>query len=399
LRAAVPRRYDEFVTCDIIVIGAGPAGSRAAAQLAGRGRRVLVLERAAAPGHKTACTGLVSMECARAFDIPDDIILRTVNSARLFSPCGEVLRVERAEPQAAVLDRSAFDALLAGRARDAGAELLFSHRATGISLRPDAAVVSYDSPEGSGTLEARAVVLASGYGPNLVGSLGLGEYRYSAAGAQAEVTADIEEVEVYFGQVAPKFFGWLVPAGPGRARVGLLSRDAPGPRLQPWLAALADAGRIVPAEADISYGRVPLHPLRRTYRDRLLVVGDAAGQVKPITGGGIYFGLLAADLAAETLHRAFERDDFSVSFLRSYERSWREKLGRELRRGYRVRKAMEMFGDRFLDSLFRWAARRGVDRALADAGDLAFDRHARALGRLARLWLTSPFRRRERAVN
>ena len=175
---------------DCIVIGAGPAGCRTAARLATLGHRVLVLERAAAPGHKRACTGIISLECVRAYDIPDDVIQRMVGGATLYSPSGEVLRVERPSPQAAILDRPAFDTLLAGRTREAGAELRCNCRVTGISCQPDVAVVSYDSPDGPKTLAARAVVLASGYHPNLVRPLRLGGYRYSAVGAQAEAAAD-----------------------------------------------------------------------------------------------------------------------------------------------------------------------------------------------------------------
>ncbi len=378
---------------DSIVIGAGPAGSRVAAQLAGLGHRVLVLERAAAPGHKHACTGIISLECVRAFGIPDEVILRTVGSAKLYSPSGEVLRVERPAPQAAILDRPAFDTRLAARAREAGAEIRYNCRVTGMSFQPDAAVVSYDTPDGPKTLEARAVVVASGYHPNLLRPLRLGGYRYSAVGAQAEAEADIEEVEVHFGKTAPRFFGWLVPAGPGRAKIGLLSRDGAGAKLKAWLAALADAGLIASPDVAIAYGRVPLHPLRRTHGNRFLVVGDAAGQVKPITGGGIYFGLLAADLAADTLHSAAARDDFSADSLAAYEAAWRRKLGRELRWGYRGRRFAELMGDRALDALFRWTPRSGTVNTLAASDDLAFDWHARALGRLVRYRLTPPFLR------
>ncbi len=384
---------------EFVVIGAGPAGSRVAAQLAGLGHRALVLERGQAPGRKRSCTGIISMECVRAFDIPDKVVLRTAQSAVLYAPSGEVLRVARAQPQAAILDRPAFDMFLAERARAAGAELRFRHRVTGVFPGRDKAVITYDSPEGHGSLEARAVVLACGCHPNLVRSLGLGGYRDSVIGVQAEVAADIQEVEVHFGPAAPKFFGWLVPVAPGRARVGLLSRGDAGPKLKAWLASLAAAGRISSDETAIHYGRVPLRPLRRTYRDRLLVVGDAAGQVKPVTGGGIYYGLLAADLAAATLHRAAGRNDFSSGALAGYETAWRDKLGRELRWGYRGRKLVERLGDRFMDRAFRWAARSGAMGTLAAADDLAFDWHVRAAGRLVRLRLTSPFRRPGRREN
>ena len=172
-----------------------------------------------------------------------------------------------------------------------------------------------------------AVVVAAGFAPWLLKRLGLGPFPDHAVGAQVEVAApDITEVEVHFGDVAPGFFAWLVPAAPPMARVGLLSREKPGRYLKEWLKTLAAAGIIASADAPISHGAVPLRPLPRTSGERLLAVGDAAGQVKPTSGGGIYYGLLAADMAAATLHRALEDNDLSARRLAGYERAGRTTL-------------------------------------------------------------------------
>ena len=89
-------------------------------------------------------------------------------------------------------------------------------------------------------------------------------------------------------------------------------------------------GRIASVEIEPCYRGIPIKPLPRTYGDRLVVVGDAAGQVKPTTCGGIYYGLLCADIATNNLHRALKRDDLSAKSLANYERGWKRKLGREL---------------------------------------------------------------------
>ena len=98
----------------------------------------------------------------------------------------------------------------------------------------------------------------------------------------------------------------MVPTASGRARVGLLSRRNPGLYLSKLLASLLAQGKLASSEAEPSYGGIPLKPLPRIYGERLLVARDAAGQVKPTTGGGIYFGLLCADMAADTLHQALQ---------------------------------------------------------------------------------------------
>jgi flavin-dependent dehydrogenase len=132
----------------------------------------------------------------------------------------------------------------------------------------------------------------------------------------------------------------------------------------------------------MSYGAIPLKPLARTYSERMIVVGDAAGQVKPMTGGGIYYGLLCADIAADTLHQALTDEDFSAKRLSRYERAWRRKLGRELRTGYWARKLFERLSNRQIDRLFEIVKAGGIDEALLKAEDVSFDWHSRTLRQL-----------------
>ncbi len=365
---------------DIAVIGGGTVGSRVAGRLAGWGHRVVVLERKPQIGDTKCCTGIVGQECVAAFAIPEKVILRQVNSARLFSPSGEALRVWRAEPQASILDRGAFERDLAERAQSAGAEYLLGFPVSNIQTGADSVQVEAASSK----FEARAVVVAAGFGSKLTGQVGLGSSADFVAGAQAEVEIEgVDEVEVYFGRkVAPGFFGWLVPTSPRTARIGLLSRRLPDFYLKSLMKSLLAQGKIVSDKAEADYGAIPLKPLRRTYGERLLVVGDAAGQVKPTTGGGIYYGLLCADMAAETLHQALEVCDFSAASLAKYERRWRRKLGRHLRAGYWARQLFERLTDRQIDRLFAAMKQKGIAQALLQDSELSFDWHGKLIATL-----------------
>ena len=366
---------------DVVVVGGGPVGSQVAYRLAGMGYRVVVLERKKKLGEPVCCTGIISQECVSTFAVDGNVILRRLDSARLYSPSGELLRLWRKETQAYVIDRPAFDLAMASRAQGGGIEYVLNSPVTNIEVKGDGVRV-----EAAHQFEARAAVIATGFDSKLSGQLGLGKFGDFVVGAQSEVeVGGVDEVEVYFGQeIAPGFFGWLVPTSPRKALVGLLSRRNPRLYLERLISLLLAQGKITSAGAKLSYGGIPLKPLPRTFGERLLVVGDAAGQVKPTTGGGIYYGLLCADIAAKSLDRALKSDNLSARSLANYEREWKRKLGRELRIGYYARKFYERLSDGQIDKMFDIIKSNGIDEALLKAEGLSFDWHGQILLRLLR---------------
>ena len=369
---------------DVVVIGGGPAGSYTAYKLAEKGYGVVVLEQKRRLGEPVCCTGIISEECVRAFAIDNSAILGEVNSARFFSPSGKVIRLWRQETQAYILDRAAFDVAVASRAQGRGAEYILNSLVRNIEVADDRVRVEVARQGEMSHFEAQAVVIASGFGSSLVEGLRLGKTSHFVMGAQAQVeTRGINEMEVYFSQeLAPGFFAWLVPISPLIARLGLLSHRSPGLYLKKLISSLVAQGKIAWAEPDLNYGGIPLKPLARTYGERLLVVGTAAGQVKPTTGGGIYYGLLCADIASSNLHRALETNNLSARGLANYQREWKRKLGRELRMGYWARKFYEHLSDRQIDRIFTIIATNGLDDTLLKADDVSFDWHSVGLARL-----------------
>ncbi len=369
---------------DVVVIGGGPVGSYVAYKLAEAGHGVVVLEQKETLGEPVCCTGIIGQEYVSSFAIDGSVILRQANSARLFSPSGRELRLWREETQAYIIDRPAFNVAMGRQAQGAGAEYVLNSLVSNIEVGDDKVRVEANHQGERLNFEARVVIIATGFGSGLTQKLGLGKVGDFVIGAQAEVeTTGVDEIEVYFGQeIAPGFFAWLVPTSPRIARVGLLSRRSPGLYLKKLMVSLLAQGKIVSAEAKLSYGGISLKPLARTHSERLVVVGAAAGQAKPTTAGGIYYGLLCADIAANNLHRALERDDLSAKALANYEREWKRKLGWELKVGYWARKFYEHLSDRQIDRVFDIIKSNGIDKALLEAEDLSFDWHGEAILRL-----------------
>ena len=357
---------------DVIVIGAGPVGNHLALKLSKLGHQITVLEQQDEVAQTVCCTGILGRDCLEAFPLPSEFILHKAFSASIYSPSGKILRVEKQTPQAYVIDRRAYQRWLAEQAQQRGVRYITGCPVSNIHIDKDKAKVEIST----GILESHTVVVASGIGSGLVRRLGLDNLTDFTIGAQAEVASQINEVELYSGrEIAPGFFAWLVPTGPGRALAGLFCRRQANLYLKNLLDRLYQQGKIASPEATPSYKRVPVGPLSRTYRPRMLLVGEAAGQVKPTTGGGIYYGLVCADIATDVLHQAFISGDFSARHFSHYQKEWKRKLGREIRIGRFARGLYQRLDDRQIDHIFSLAQADGIHQALLNSPDFSFDWH------------------------
>ena len=367
----------------MIVVGAGPAGNNTALSLASKGYNVTVIDSRENIGDKL-CTGLVGEECFRRYPIEPSMVYREINSASVISPSSELVRFETPNPVARVVNRVSYVSSFAEKAKEAGAEYLLGNRVVSLHQDKDRVTVSIDGSNDSNTIQARSLVLAAGFGSQLNRQLGLGEPADYVVGIQCTVrTEGVDEVQVYLGRdVAPGFFSWLVPTQPGYALAGLLVRKNAPEMFSKFLAARKVEGKIIEAvEKPICWG-IPLRPLKKTYTDRVLVVGDAAGQVKPTTGGGIFYSLLASEIASEALDQALVEDKLSANRLGAYQKEWRSLLSTELEVGYSARRAFEYLGDSHITSLIDQASANGFVAELAASPEVSFDWHSSMIGKI-----------------
>lgn len=362
---------------DVVVVGAGPAGCQCARSLAEAGYSVLVTEEHARPGEPVHCTGIISAHAYTAFDLPVDAIQSKLGHAELNSPGGVTLRVDLNGTRAYSVDRRRVDLAIARQAENAGAEFAYRTRVRSVTVGRTGVSLGGMSGGTSWSARARAVVLATGAKSALPTHAGLALVRSAVCGAQAEIPlASPPEMRVWLGHaLAPGGFGWVVPGRSGWSRVGVLTRE------EPRLSLLRIARRAFGPEAEgMLDGNIRLHPVPAaprypSFADRALSIGDAAGQVKMTTGGGVYYGLLASRIASEVLAEALAHGRLGAQQLQRYQELWQQVLGPEQEAGQLLRKLASSLTDEALDDLFRSAASLGLSRHLVDLLD--YDWHAR----------------------
>ena len=373
---------------DVAVIGGGPAGLMAARALAAAGHDVVVLEEHDRVGVPVHCTGLLGLEAFDELDIPRHTILTTTHAARFFGADGSSVFVDADHVRAAIVDRAEFDRSLADSSRAAGAELRAGARVRSISVGPDRILVRGDGE--AAAVDARACVVACGANYRFNRALGLGVPRAFVQSAQLEEAFDgPDHVEVFLGRkVAPGGFAWTVPFvrdGHRCNRIGLMCDERASARFAAFAASIRARHAVTSGPWQRPRTRIlPLAPVAKTYGTRLLAVGDAAGLVKPTTGGGIYYSLISGQLAADVLGPALAADQLGEERLREYEDRWRARLGAEIRIGLKFRALASRLSDRAIDSLVELARIDGLVPLLKQTADfnwhgtsaLALLRHA-----------------------
>lgn len=353
-------------THDVVIVGAGPAGLFAAARLARSGLDVAVLEEHTEAGVPVHCTGVVADAAFDEFGLTRQSLLNPLKRARFFAPSGDSITHETDDIEAVVIDRRAFDQELHQNARAAGARILTGHRAARLVVDHDGIRVTMRDRD---PLAGRTAILACGANYGLARGLGLGLPSAWLQSAQLEVAAThAGDVEVYFGShLAPRGFAWAVPVVRATARfvrVGLMCDGAPGEHFARFVRRLAPRWGIAGAATSGSLAprlkMLPLAPVPRTFTSRVLAVGDAAGLVKATTGGGIYYSLVSAAMAADVLEPAIRTGRVDAEHLAVYERRWRARLGAELDAQLSLRRLANRLDDTDIDGFFELARTDGI---------------------------------------
>jgi len=311
---------------DVIVAGAGPAGTAAARACAEAGLRTLVIEEHGTIGYPVQCAGLLSLPAFEECRVSDRPVLNTIKGARVIPSEGEPLSFSAPAKKACVVDRGMLDFLMAEAAADAGAGFCMKTTVCGIS----GSTLRVKGVKGPRDFSFRVLIAADGPRSTIARMLGMQRAKTFLAGIQADIpyTMDADLVGIY-PDAAPDFFGYAIPVGKGRARIGLCTAEVAKERFS------AFAGRFTDTSVHLVTGALPLGVMPKTYGHRTLFCGDAAGFAKPTSGGGVYTGIRSARHAAATAIECCKTDRFDDAALARYEELWKNDLGVVLEAGYR----------------------------------------------------------------
>jgi digeranylgeranylglycerophospholipid reductase len=368
---------------DVVVVGGGPAGLIAAREAADAGLDVVLVERDRAIGAPVRCGEGVGSRGLNEFISPEGAswVARRITRVIFWAPNGTEVRVAEGDV-GYILDRSRFEPALAAEAGSAGADIRVATEAVGLQRHGDRWRVALRGPPGDGDIDARIVVAADGV-EALVGRWAGLDTRVPARDMEScaqyvvsNIAFDPDAIYLHFGhRVAPGGYAWIFPKDVGIANVGLgiVALRADGRPARAWLDDYV--ARHFPHGITTGYtvGGVIVHPtIKQTVTDGLLVCGDAAHMVNPLSGGGIVNAMKAGRLAARTAAQAIAAGDTSAARLQCYHDEWMRLLGDDHLRYYRLKEAISKFDDAFLDGLARTVneiqpQRRTLGRIFASA--------------------------------
>ena len=368
------------MACDVAVVGAGPIGLAAARVAAEAGARTTVFEKRREGTALSSCTGLVSRRTLPALGVTDRAVLREIRAVRVHFPGGGRMDLRSRDVKAVVIDRAQLESELLLKAQEAGVRVRYATAA--VYAEPGALKV--ESGSSVRTMSTSIIVGADGPRSAVAEWFSLARPSDVVAAAQVEIEAPWSEpdrVDIYVGEEsAPGFFGWCVPAQDRVLRVGLgvMPPHQPGAFLDKLLSVRFPGCRILSRSA----GWIPVALAPKTATRGVILVGDAAGHVKPLTGGGLYTGALCARIAGLTAAQASlgaraslggwmaDSEKQALDPLEMYPTRCIEAVGRELSFGRSVRYHLSRLKDTDVQAVTATLGDPALLQTIADGADI-----------------------------
>ncbi len=354
---------------DVIVVGGRVAGSVSSLFASKNDLDVLMIEKRQEIGVPLQCAEATTEKTFETIGIkPSDNYVRTeIYGAELYSPDGTIVRMEEKSEKGFILDRKVFDKSLAIESADAGTDIMVKTTVKDLIIR-NGKVSGVIAKHLGKTMEIEAdvVIAADGIESNIARMAGLNSLwnindmcscvQYKMVG----VPTDPNYMQFYFGnEIAPGGYVWIFPNDNGVTSVGIGVRSSKKTAYEYLNSFISRfSGKII----EINVGGVPVSGnIKKTYTDGLMVVGDAAGHVNPITGGGIDLAASCAKIAGLVAADAIKSSDTSSKFLKRYEELWKDEIGDLMKSSLKYRKVFDKLNDKELNALARFMKGRDLD--------------------------------------
>jgi len=363
----------------------------AAKYAAKSGVSTLIIEKDPEIGIPVRCAGLISKRAVEESELKGvrNFIMNRIKGAIIHSPNYD-MQLEARE-SAYAIRRDLFDRALAKEAMNSGAEIITGCKVVGIRMSEGELRIHVDASNGKkDEIGAKVVIGADGVRAGVARMAGMKIMRNLLSCVQVEGSYDSEGAyaEVFVGrEIAPGFFAWAIPLDDRIARIGLcIDKRYSSPHTTP-LAFLkrfmlheprmakryrgtyfSYTGGAIPIAAGLKRQKTVKMKMMKDGGVGILLVGDAAAQVKPITGGGVYYGLRCGKIAGEVAAEAASTGDMQV--LKHYDRRWRREIGKEIAFGIWVHRLRCVLGDDDLDRIFRALGRER--RRVEEKGDMDY---------------------------
>lgn len=321
---------------DLIIVGAGPAGSHLAENFSRKGKEVVVIEQSKEIGKPLACSGHVSPNIWNF--VPEDsrerLYQNEIQGAR-FHNSGTEYEFFKHETVSYVIDRVELDKIKAEQAQKAGAEYRMGEKVIDVDEKQRYVEISTDQD----SYRAKMVAGCDGAQSTVRSSLGMEEpdHFYQGILCFSDENDSSDFVEVFLE--VPEFFGWRIPRTDSVEYGAAVPKgESPGK----WLEKVLESYGV--EKQRVCAGAIPIGPPESVTSERVFLAGDAAAQTKPFTGGGILYGMRAAEIASEEIK--FEDPET----LQDYEKEWRSelmtdiRLGRLIETGYSMPSIMQNLG-------------------------------------------------------
>ena len=368
---------------EIAVVGGGPIGCFVAGQLARQGRQVVVFEEHTTIGEPVHCAGLISQRVLDIIRCPqDEVVQNRIYGAIIHSPAGDLLTIGDDKVHAVVINRQKFDRHIAHNAQKAGTTLLLQHKLVTLTKQLPTLTLKVQHEDQQLLFRCNLLIGADGAHSRVRATFGFptpGELLTGISAELSDATLDPKYVHIYVGnKIAPGFFAWVIPTNTQgtNARIGLcIGKQHPRSLNHYFTTLLAEPLLRGTTVTKRFGGTIPLGPLKKTTDERIMLVGDAAAQVKPTSGGGLYPGLLCATHCSNTAEEMFRNQCFDEESVQRYHTSWTSDIGRELALGMRFRAVFTRLTDHQFDKYLKKLNKQKTLNIINAYGDIDYPSH------------------------